>query len=162
MPLRVYNRSARKPPTLLDHGLAHPFEIVIAVFGCFIGLCLTIAQMLDIFGLGHHWFVVNPELEMIDDHLALAYGLALTVGSVFMLNGLLDDKDDLMIGWARERMGLLIATGGWSSIAFTIVTLQHNRVFAWGLSLSVAVGCMVRFAATRIEERRTRRAKEGA
>lgn len=162
MPMRVYHRSTRTPPRAIDHLLAHPFEIVIATFGVFIGVCLMISQGLDISTGDHGWFVVNPELERIDDWLAAAYGAALVAGSSLVLHGLFDDNDDLMIGWARERMGLVIAAGGWASISATIVMLQPNRMFAWGLSLSVAASCLVRYVATRIEERRTRQIKEAA
>lgn len=156
MPLRVYHRPTRTPPSAIDHLLAHPFEILIAAFGLFIGVALSSAQGLDIAFGDHGWLVVNPELEQISDWLSLAYGVTLTMGSVAVIAGIFNNDDDLMVGWMRERIGLLISSGAWSAIAFTIVTLQTNRVFAWGLSLSVAVGCLIRFVATRIEERRTR------
>lgn len=159
MPLRTYSRSLQRPPSLKDHFYAHPYELLLAGFGTIIGVCLVISQALDILGPGHEWFVVNPELERISDWLAGAYGLVLALGSVLTISGLLDDQDDLMIGWARERTGLLLAASAWSSISVTILMLQPDRVFAWGLSLSVAISSLIRFRATQIEEARTRRVK---
>lgn len=152
MPLRGYTTD-RRPPSVLDHILAHPFEMGLAAWGGGAGALLVIASIWD-------EMRVSPTVDMLPDWLAATLGGLLIVGGLLQTWGLLDDSDDIAVGWKLERMGLILSGAAWASYTMTIMWMLPRAVLSWSLTGTVLVMLALRYAATVLEERRIRKAIE--
>jgi protein-S-isoprenylcysteine O-methyltransferase Ste14 len=148
MPLRGYSTDNR-PPTVLDHLLAHPYSIMFAVWQVIAGALAVLTTLFD--------FTVSSSMERLSQPLIAATGILFAVGGVQVVRGLLDDDDDLMQGWKIERTGLVLTIAAWLAFFVTIVWSFPGSVLTWLLCLLVGAGApSLRLWATRREERRHR------
>lgn len=148
MPLRGYSTDNR-PPTVLDHLLAHPLAITLGAWQVVGGLLAILTTLFD--------FTVSPSLARLPQPIVAATGVLFAVGGIQVIRGLLDDSDDLMKGWKIERTGLILNVAAWGSFGVVVFGATPKSVLVWLLCLLVGVGGnALRFMATRREERRTR------
>lgn len=150
MPLHAYSTD-REPPSVWDHTLAHPFELMLAFFGSFGGI-------LALFAAISSNATVSPSLDELPEWLGGIVGALLIAGGAAIIRGLLDDSDDLMKGWRIERSGLILTGFGWASYGVTIVAARPAAVLSWGSALCVVLMVTLRFVATVRQERRVRKA----
>lgn len=148
MPLHQYS-SDRRPPTNWDHFLAHPYSLVLSAWQVLAG-GLILAMMT--------WsaFSVSQSLNRLPQPLLAAISVLIVVGGVSTMRGLLNDDDDLMVGWRTERTGLLLSATAWIVYTVTIVWSFPASVMTWTLTLALGAANLIRFRATQREERRTR------
>src|SRR5690349_18640138 len=104
MPLRGYSTD-NKPPTVLDHLLAHPYAFTFGGWQMLAGVAAVMVTLFD--------FTVSQALERLPQPLVAATGVLFAVGGLQIIRGLLDDDDDLMQGWKIERTGLIFTMAAW-------------------------------------------------
>ena len=148
MPLHGYTTD-RRPPTNRDHALAHPYSISLALWQILAGGSV-LASLL--------WgFSLSPSIGRMPDPLIAGISGLLFIGGVTIVRGLLDDSDDLMVGWKIERSGLILSATAWTAYSATIAFSYPTSVLSWSLSLALAMSLLIRHRATVLEERRVRR-----
>jgi len=147
MPLHGYTTD-RRPPTNWDHVLAHPHSFVLAAWQVLAG-CGVLASLL--------WdFSPSRSISRMPQPIIVGVCVLLFLGGVFIIRGLLDDSDDLMVGWKIERTGLVLSATAWSAYAATVAWSFPSSTLSWSLSLTLALAPTIRYHATVREERRVR------
>lgn len=149
MPLHGYSTD-RRPPTVADHLLAHPFELGLAAWGIIAGAAGILSALSDA--------TVSPSIDRLPEWLAAIVGAMLVVGGAAIWRGLLDDSEDLMVGWRIERTGLIFSMAAWGAYGITVATMHPTSILSWSVAVLVVIMFAVRFKATRLEERRIRKA----
>ena len=149
MPSRLYRGST--PPTRRDHLLAHPYELSLAVTG------LT-ASLLILAGGIVASITVSPSVDAFHGLVAWGVGLLGIPGHALIIAGLLDNDEDLMNGWRRERTGLVLAAFAWAIYTLAILAANPGSVVTWGFGLALITAHCLRLRATQREERDTRAA----
>lgn len=144
MPTHGY-RSSRRPPTAFDHVLAHCFELAISAWAIQGGLQAIIATIA-------HDHSASPSLDQLPTGLAAIVGLMLILGGGGIIHGLFDNSDDLMVGFRRERMGLVLKASGWASYGACIVWISPGAIMSWSLPVFMIAACLLRVEATRRTE----------
>lgn len=150
MPARGYV-SDRHPPTWFDHLLAHCFEVTISAWA-------IVGGGAAIFSAFNDQVTVSPSLDSLPNVLAALAGVLLLLGGGGVIHGLFDSGDDLMVGFRRERMGLVLSIGGWASYGITIAALSLGSALSWTLCVFMVAACSLRLEAIRRSERRLRQA----
>jgi hypothetical protein len=134
----------------MDHALAHTFEIAISAWAIIGGVLAVVAAFNDVTS-------VSPSLDRLPAVLAGAVGALLVLGGGGILHGIFDNSDDLMVGFRRERMGLVLKAAGWASYGVAIGWIAPASVLSWSLSVFMVAACLLRIEATRRSEARYRR-----
>lgn len=147
MPLHGYTTD-RRPPTNVDHILAHPYSMGIAFWQIFAGLTVLLTIVTDL--------SVSESLDSLPDIVMASVGVLLLVGGASVIRGLLNDDDDLMVGWRIERFGLILSATGWAAYAVTQLAAMPDHVLSWTSALVFTVSHLTRYRATRLEEKRVR------
>ena len=147
MPRRIYH--PRIPPTKLDHLLAHPYEIPLAVVGLAASAGILAAETTPLFD-------VSASVAALHGLVAWTIGVLGIPGHVLILRGLLDDNPDLMVGWRRERYGLILAASAWLLYACGVAWVHPQAAVSYGFAAGIVTAMGVRLAATYYEERSTR------
>lgn len=150
MPTHGYTADGH-PPTVLDHLLAHCFELLICAFA-------MLGGTLSIFAAVSSRTTVSPSLDKLQPLLAGIVGVVLLAGGVLVWRGLFDDSDDLMTGWRYERFGLILSAAGWGSYGVTIWWNRPLAILSWGLCAFIVLASLLRIWATVRSEKRTRKA----
>ncbi|WP_346007304.1 hypothetical protein [Janibacter terrae] len=146
MPNRIYRGS--HPPSVLDHMLAHPWELLIALLSVALGassLAATVAGSRT-----------SPSVDRLPDPLVVALAIMLIVGGAWTARGLFDNSTDLMVGYAHERFGLVLIGTAWSIYAVTVFVAFPGSVNSWALGAALGIGSALRLAATERELRKMR------
>lgn len=143
MPNRIYRGS--HPPRLIDHVLAHPYELLIAAGGFLASLLMLLAEL----GAPVR---ISPTMESLLPAVSWLVGITGITGGLLIVAGLLDDSEDLTHGWLLERLGLIGAIISWGSYALAVGATHPGSMISWGLPLCIAVGHGIRLAATLHEE----------
>lgn len=149
MPHRRYH--PRTPPTAMDHWLAHPYELSTAVVGLAASLLILAGEIVPA-------ITVSPSVEAMHGLVAWGIGLLGVPGHSLIIAGLLDNDDDLMNGWRRERTGLVLAAFAWAIYTLAILAANPGSIVTWGFGLALIVAHCLRLRATQREERETRAA----
>lgn len=149
MPLHSYS-TTRRPPSVMDHVYAHPFELAVALAGTLTGLAAVAA------GLAGE--AASPALGSLPRWLLIPFGALLALGGILMALGLFDDSEDLAKGWRIERMGLVGAGFGWAAFTVILIGYTPTNVTGWAFTALLVVAMWFRYKATQAEERRTRKA----
>ena len=147
MPRRIYH--PRIPPTKLDHLLAHPYEIPLAAVGLAASAGILAAETTPLFD-------VSASVAALHGLVAWTIGVLGIPGHVLILRGLLDDNPDLMVGWRRERYGLILAASAWLLYACGVAWVHPQAAVSYGFAAGIVTAMGVRLAATYYEERSTR------
>jgi hypothetical protein len=142
--------SSRIPPTRLDHLLAHVFEIGLSAWAMMAGVAAVFASFNDERS-------VSPSLDQLPPWLSALVGVLLFVGGGCIIRGLFDDHDDLRIGWRWEQAGLAMTGPAWAAFGVAIYRLSPSAFLTVSLCTIVCLMSALRFAATIISERNTRR-----
>lgn len=147
MPLRGYSTDHR-PPTVLDHMLAHPYAMAVSSWQVLAGGLSLLVTLFD--------FSVSQSVQRLPEPIIAALGTLLVIGGLQTIRGLLDDDDDLMQGWKIERTGLVISMAAWLGYLVTILGAFPGGVMTWTLCILMVAANWLRYVATRREERRHR------
>ncbi|MDO5534105.1 MAG: hypothetical protein Q4F65_05590 [Propionibacteriaceae bacterium] len=143
MPSRIYR--GKIPPSRLDHLLAHPYEIPLAIFGFLACLGVLVAELVPPIS-------VSPTIDGLNGVIAWLVGALGIVGNVLVVKGLLDDGPDLMPGWQDERTGLALAGASWAIYAVSVALTFPGSVVSWAIAAVVACSHATRLRATFAEE----------
>lgn len=149
MPLHGYSTD-RRPPTNLDHMLAHPYAIGLAAWQILAGALVMLSLLTE-------WRMVSSAMTM-QPTLVVALAATLVVGGVNVIRGLLDDSDDLRRGFRVERGGLILSGSGWLAYATAVLIANPGAALSWSMSLIFTCAIALRGAAGWLEERRIARA----
>jgi len=147
MPLHGYTTD-RRPPTNADHIYAHPYSIGISAWQILAGSGVLLSTLSGM--------RLSPSLDRLPEALLAAVGALLVVGGVSVIRGLLNDDDDLMVGWRTERTGLVLSATAWLAYAVTVFLVSPSAVLSWTSALMLGAAHLIRFRATRLEEKRVR------
>lgn len=148
MPRRIYHAS--DPPTFRDHLYSHPWEICVSIFAVIAGLTGMLAPFLG----GR----ISPSISELPWPLVVTFCGLLVGGGSLILSGLFNDSEDLMVGWVRERTGLILMASGWA-VYFAVVLYFHpGSIISWGWGICFTSSCLIRLRATFLEERSVREA----
>ena len=147
MPLHSYS-TTRRPPSVMDHVYAHPFELILATAGVLAGLASIAAALTHV--------ATSPAMALLPPWVLLPFGLLLPAGGVLMATGIYDDSDDLMRGWRIERVGLVASGFGWAAFGIATAGLPTGNPVGVVLCCLFALAMVLRFRATVLEERRVR------
>lgn len=147
MPRRRYH--PRQPPTRLDHLLAHPYETILAVGGFAACAAIILGEIIPT-------LVVSPSIAALNGLVAWTIGILGIPGHALIIRGLLDDHPDLMVGWRRERYGLVLAGSSWLLYAFGVAWVHPQAAVSYGFAGGIVTAMALRLAATYAEERNTR------
>lgn len=148
MPLHGYTTD-RRPPTNLDHLLAHPYSLMISAWQVLAGAVVVAATLFDI--------RVSQSVQRLPEWLMIAVAALLMVGGISVIRGLLNDDDDLMAGWRTERTGLVLSATAWSAYSITLAISFPGSLLSWSSGFALALAHLIRLRATVLEERRVRR-----
>ena len=147
MPLHGYTTD-RRPPTNADHLLAHPYSFLICAWQIIAGAGVLVSTLTPV--------RLSQSLDRLPEVLLASIGALLIVGGLSVIRGLLDDSDDLMAGWRTERSGLVLSATAWIAYVATILAAFPQSVLSWTSGLALASAHLIRFRATRLEEKRVR------
>ena len=147
MPRRIYH--PRQPPTLLDHLLAHAYEIPLALVGLAASAGILAAEVTPL-------FAVSESVAALHGLVAWTIGILGIPGHALIIRGLLDDHPDLMVGWRRERYGLVLAGSAWLLYACGVAWVHPQAAVSYGFAGGIVTAMAFRLAATYAEERNTR------
>lgn len=147
MPRRRYR--PRVPPTRLDHLLAHPYEIVLTAVGLASSAAILAAEITPM-------FAVPESVAALNGLVAWIIGILGIPGHALIIRGLLDDHPDLMVGWRRERYGLVLAGSAWLLYACGVAWVHPQAAVSYGFAGGIVTAMALRLAATYAEERNTR------
>lgn len=148
MPLHGYTTD-RRPPTNEDHILAHPYALAICGWQVLGG----VAVLITMFTRGS----LSPSLARLSPVLLAIVAVLLVVGGASVIRGLLNDDNDLMVGWRIERTGLVLSIAAWLAYTAAIFGANPGAILTWVLGLFLAGAHAFRLRATRKEEKRIRR-----
>lgn len=148
MPLHGYSTD-RRPPTNLDHMLAHPYAIAVAVWQIFAGSLVVTALVFE-FGL-------NTSAMRLPKAPLVALCLVLIFGGINVIRGLLDDSNDLRKGFRVERGGLILSGAGWTAYGLAVLIGNPGAVLSWSMGVIFSVAIALRIVAGRREESRIAR-----
>lgn len=148
MPLHGYSTD-RRPPTNLDHMLAHPYAIAVAVWQIFAGGLVVTAL---VFGFG-----LNTSAMRLPKAPLFALCLVLIFGGVNVIRGLLDDSNDLRKGFRIERGGLILSGAGWTAYGLSVLIGNPGAVLSWSMGVIFSAAIGLRIVAGRREESRIAR-----
>ena len=149
MPHRRYH--PRTPPSMADHWLAHPHELSLAIAGLVASLLILAGEIVAA-------ITVSPSVDAMHSLVAWGIGLLGVPGHALIIAGLLDNDEDLMNGWRRERTGLVLAAFAWAIYTLAILAVFPGSIVTWGFGLSLIAAHCLRLRATQLEERETRAA----
>lgn len=147
MPLHGYTTD-RRPPSNLDHLYAHPYSIGISALQTVACVIIVVSTVLDV--------QVSQAMARLPEGLLFILSALLLVGGGAIIRGLLDDSDDLMVGWKIERTGLILSGTAWIVFGYTIWASFHAAVLAWLWCGVLGVCHAIRYRATVLEEKRVR------
>jgi TctA family transporter len=152
MPLRSYH--SRSPePTALDHTLAHEYEVV---FGSY----QIVAAVLGLIAVVTQGFSVSLSFDRLSAWFVAALCVFLIVGGIFTLAGIYNNDDrDLMVGYKRERTGLILSVTAWLLYSVVVAFAFPSSILGWAFGIVPVSGGCLRLWATYREEHRLR---EGA
>ena len=149
MPHRRYH--PRTPPTAMDHWLAHPYELSLAVTGLTASLFILAGEIVPA-------ITVSPSVDAMHGLVAWGIGLLGVPGHALIIAGLLDNDEDLMNGWRHERTGLVLSTFAWAIYTLAILATFPGSIVTWGFGVALIAAHCLRLRATQREERETRAA----
>lgn len=133
-------RTDRDPPGFTDRLYAHPFEIILAYGGAIGGIVALFAALSD-------EAVPSKSLEELPESLVGVIGVLLIFGAAGVLFGLFDTSKDLMVGWKKERGGIILSMGGWAGYGIAVLGIYPESILSWGLPLLTTVALYLRLRA---------------
>ena len=148
MPLHGYSTD-RRPPTNLDHMLAHPYAMAVAAWQILAGSLVITAL---VFGFG-----LNTSTMRLPKGPLFALCLVLLLGGINVIRGLLDDSNDLRKGFRVERGGLILSGAGWTSYGLSVLIANPGAVLSWSMGVIFSAAIGLRLVAGLREEGRVAR-----
>src|SRR5690349_669392 len=112
MPLHGYSTD-RRPPTNLDHMLAHPYALAVAAWQVFAGGLVLTALIFQV--------QLTTSAMRLPRVILFALCIVLIWGAVNVIRGLFDDSNDLRKGFRVERGGLILSGAGWTAYGASVL-----------------------------------------
>ncbi len=144
MPNRIYRE--RQPPTMLDHVLSHPWELSIAAWSALIGAATIVTT------LAQSDTTASSSVAELPDLLIYALAGMLVAGGAQTIRGLFDNDSDLMVGFAHERVGLVLIGTAWLVYAVAVIAAFPGAISSWTSGLALAAAAALRLVATLRDE----------
>lgn len=149
MPTHVY-QPLRNPPTWRDRLLAHPLDTTVAVVAVLFGVLVGVSLFLPN-------FIPSSSMDKMPPLIVLLVGGFLGLGGCLALIGINWWGDKVSFGWLLERVGWLLAAGGFLTYSLSVSWHYPGSVFSWAIPLSLGLGCLLRFWSVVRIERSVRR-----
>ncbi|WP_315913570.1 hypothetical protein [Arthrobacter sp. lap29] len=149
MPTHVY-QPLRNPPSWRDRLLVHPMDTTVAlvaiVFAVLVALSILVPE-----------FIPSKSMDKMPWAVVILVSGFLGTGGLLALIGLNWAGDNVSKGWALERLGWLLAAGGFITYALSVSWHYPASVFSWGVPLSLGAGAALRCWSIVLIEKSTRR-----
>lgn len=150
MPNHVYI-PLRTPPTWRDRLYIHSMDLTVAgiavMFGLTVGLSLILPD-----------FVPSRSMDKMPWPITMLISFFMGFGGILAIVGLYWRGDDASEGWARERLGWVLAAAGFFTYAISVGWSYPGSLFSWGVPFALGVGSYIRVEAIKRIEREVRRA----
>lgn len=145
MPTHVY-RPLRNPPTWRDRLLVHPLDTTVA----FIALVFAVLVLLSIIVPD---FIPSKSMDRMPWPVVILVSGFLGTGGGLALIGLNWSGDNVSKGWALERLGWILAAGGFITYSISVSWHYPSSAFSWGIPLLLGFGSILRcWSIIRIEK----------
>lgn len=154
MPNRVW-RARHRPPRTSDHLAAHFYEVSIAVVGVLVGVGMLVTALIP----GASFSATLDAMHIL---VASSVGALMIVGGGSIIAGLLDDSDDLIDGWRKERFGLILSAFGWLGWGISVGYSLRGASITWVLALLVGTMHLIRLWLTFADEDATKKSIAGS
>lgn len=148
MPTHVY-QPLSNPPNWRDRLLVHPMDTTVAFLAVFFGALVALSLFLP-------EFAPSESMDKMPWPITVLVGGFLGSGGLMGLLGLNWWGDEVSHGWAIERFGWLLSTGGFATYSLTVSWHYPESIFSWGIPLILAVACILRFWSIVFIEKATR------
>lgn len=148
MPTHVY-RPRRTPATWFDRLMVHPMDTTVAVVSLLFALLLSASAAVP-------GFYASDSARQMSPYTMTSLAVAFAVGGVLILMGLNWNGEEVSKGWALERFGWLLASGGFIGYSLSVATAHPSSLFAWGVPGALAIGALLRCWSVLLIERSTR------
>lgn len=145
MPTHVYHPE-HNPPTWRDRLLVHPMDATVA--GIAILFAILVGMSLIIPGL-----IPSKSMDKMPLVISILVAAFLGAGGLLALIGLNWQGEVISKGWALERLGWLLAAGGFATYAITVSWHYPGSVFSWVVPLALGVGAGLRCWSVALIER---------
>lgn len=149
MPTHVYHPS-RTPASWYDRILVHPFDNGVATLTAIFGLVMLVA-------LSRQGFNPSTSMMRLPVPGATAVALGCAAGGPLALIGLHWTGETVSKGWALERFGWLLVTGGLGGYAIAVAWNFPGSLYSWLVPAILAACALLRFISLVLIERNTRR-----
>ena len=149
MPTHVYQPS-RNPPRWGDRLMVHPLDSTAAfialLFGAFVALSLLVPE-----------FIPSKSMDRMPWPVVVLVSGFLGTGGAVAVTGLNWWGDNVSTGWALERFGWLLVTGGLLTYGISVAWHYTDSVFSWLVPLILGAGSLLRALSILLIERGVRR-----
>lgn len=149
MPTHVYQPS-RNPPRWGDRLMVHPLDSTAAfialLFGAFVALSLLVPE-----------FIPSKSMDKMPWPVVVLVSGFLGAGGAVAVTGLNWWGDNVSTGWALERFGWLLASGGFITYSLSVSWHYPESLFAWVIPLALGLGSALRALSILLIERGVRR-----
>lgn len=149
MPTHVFQPS-RNPPTWWDRLLVHPLDTTVAFISVVFGTIVILSALIPV-------FVPSKSIDKFPFWVAVAVAVFLVAGGLLAVIGLNWPGDEVDHGWALERFGWMLSSGGLITYALTVAYSYIGSVFSWGIPLMLGIGCVIRVISVQKIEETTRK-----
>lgn len=140
------------PPSMWDRGTAHPVETVIAAYGLFEAVKVSI--------LAHAGGIAHPSLSVLPLQLVIVLILFIGTGSAVALKGLLVHREDLRKELNAEQVGWALLGIGWVAYSVSADVLNPSLSVSADLGYFIALAAGWRYYGLRRVERTLDHVKE--
>lgn len=144
-------RTPYRLPTVLNRVLNHPVEVPLHLFFVAMGIFAAIGIAAPAAGFAERP-LVSAALAALPWWLAAGFSVTFAAGGALCLAGIFDDDADLIVGWRRERGGLVLSATGWLAYSGAVALIVRGPPFTWGFGLTLAAGFGLRLWATYRDE----------
>ena len=145
MPTHVY-QPTHTPPTWRDRILVHPLDTIVAGGAILLSVLVLISVLVP-------GFIPSQSMDRMPLFIVVAVSGFLGTGGLLALIGLNWQGDSVSKGWAIERLGWLLAAGGFATYAITVYWHYPHSVFSWIFPLILAIGATTRCWSVALIER---------
>ncbi|MDJ0321818.1 hypothetical protein [Pseudarthrobacter sp. PS3-L1] len=150
MPTHVY-KPLRNPPSWWDRMMVHPMDTVVAAVAVMFGVLVALSLLTP---LG---FIPSKSMDKMPWAIVVLVSGFLGTGGLLALVGLNFSGDNVSKGWAIERLGWLLSSGGFVTYAITVSWHYPGSIFSWSVPLALGMASALRCLSIALIEKSTRR-----
>lgn len=145
MPTHVY-QPTRNPPSWWDRLLVHPLDSSVAGIAILFSVLTCLSLLVP-------EFIPSKSMDRMPWWIVVAVSGFLGTGGLLAIIGLNWQGDSVSKGWALERLGWMLACGGFATYAMAVCFHYPASIFSWSIPLALGGGAALRYwSVVRIEK----------